>query len=205
MPLLKKYLGCSFLNKVAGEKRWRAQISRQGLILSLGMFADPDSAGRAYDNASYHLRDWADYAPQYNYEAPVGSEPMEGTVRALAKLRQQFPNWEKELQTNAALNELQRAEKEGMNAVESTIENMKKVRIAVSWSYARIKLLEVQLAQAEEKVAVGERIITGLRATGGHNPFSKITPVSSADLRPIDSTVSPEGHDVPQIVAAHLS
>lgn len=175
VPLLKKYLGVTFVHKVAGENKFRAQINRQGTILNLGMFPDTDSAARAYDNASYHLRAWADHAPQYNFDSiPEGSEPMESTIRALAKLRQRFPNFEKELAADSMLTELQRAEKEGLNAVESTMENMKKVRIAVTWAYSRIKMLEVQLKQAEDRVAQRDRVIEGLRITGGHNPFTPV-------------------------------
>lgn len=207
MPAYKKYIGVTFMSRVAGANKWRAQIVRQGLILSLGSYPDPDSAGAAYDNASHHLANWSEHAPQFNFPRldDAKPEPTPTTLAALAKLKERFPNWEREHTANAALTEFQRVERDAMIAVENTILNMNRVRTGLSWAFGQLKMQEVQLAQYKEQVAGQARVIAGLRATGGHNPFRPVTPIAEAagqPARPAEIVLPPP---INSEVADHLN
>ncbi len=202
------------MHRIPGENKWKAQMSRQGVVLSLGQYASPEAAADAYDNASYHLRHWSDRALQYNaedMEELKKSEPTASTLRALALLRERYPDYERQMEADAALSEVQRSERDGLNAIEATLEGMRQVRVAVSTAYGRMKGMEKQLEAANAKIAQQERVIASLRASGGKSFFRPVIPVPEPTEPIPERTGSPEGHDVPQIldgcspIESHLS
>src|SRR5690242_12610874 len=94
----KRYYGVSFENRTLGAKKWRCQIMRQGLVIFLGAYVTAEEAARAYDNASFYLANWSEQIPRYNFpsEWTVADPPKISvySARALAKLKERFPNWE---------------------------------------------------------------------------------------------------------------
>lgn len=189
---LKKYLGVTFMKKISGPNRWRAQITRQGIALNLGCFPDPDLAARAHDNAAHHLANWAEYETSLNFPGETPGDATPATLRAMDKLKARFPNWERELQADLQLTEYQRVEKDAMLAIEHTSNASKRLRNALSWIFGQTKMLELRVKQLETEAEVKDRVIAGLRATGGHNPFRPIDPPLQGDGERPDRPAVPE-------------
>lgn len=179
----KRYLGVTFMKRVVGAKRWRSQIVRQGVILFLGCFESPDEAARVYDNASYHLANWGETSPQYNFPLVWTGEnvppPSEFTLKALARLKEKFPNWEREMAAEASLSEMDKLERDGLIAAEATNLNMTRVRTALTLAFSRIKMQQVAINAHAEELAARDRIIASLRITGGKSYLKPVNPLTA--------------------------
>lgn len=178
----KRYLGVSFIARVVGPKKWRAQIIRQSMVLALGAYETPEEAARAYDNASFHLRDWAENTPQFNFPAVWTGENVPPasmySTRALARLKERYPNYEREKAADQSLNEFERVQRDAMIAIEHTTLNMTRVRTALLWAFGQLKMQDAAIKSHAEELAARDRIIAGLRATGGKSFMRLVEPVS---------------------------
>lgn len=175
MAGLKKYIGVYFQPAVAGPKKWRAQIVRRGIVMSLGSFIGPDDAARAYDNAAHHLAEWGDQIPRRNFPDWDCGPALESTLRAERTLKERFPNWEKELGGEAGLTECEKAEKEAFFALDEMARCLTKIKYGYNWAFSMLKANEVEISQLKEQVAKRDRVIEGLKAAGGDVTFKPVT------------------------------
>src|ERR1019366_6346788 len=121
MPPPLKYRGVYFISR-GGRKPWRAQLTRRGMNLVLGNYAAPDEAARVVDNAAYHLREWANSGPLYNFPVDVECVPPSAhALRAEVKLKKLFPNWIAEQTADKSKTETERMSKDGLLAAADII------------------------------------------------------------------------------------
>lgn len=173
---------------VNGPKKWRVQINRQKVVLACGCYEYPDEAARAFDNAAFHTREWASGAVSLNFPNELPAPPTARTLAAIERLKTLFPNWRAAKQADEGLTEFQKVEKEGLLAAAETVTNMTKVRTALGWAFGKLRLQEILLQKAQEKIDTQARIIEGLRATGGQNPFRPI----SVPTSPLEEVLPPK-------------
>lgn len=207
MPPPLKYRGVYFCaNRTLNQ--WRAQIGRRGVNLVLGHFATPEEAARASDNASHYLREWATMQPLVNFPKEVeGTEPTPATLRAEAKLKLRFPNWLNEKVAQAAKSDEERVMQDALVAAEAITRHTANLRYAFNWALSQVKLQAIQIFQLKEEVNVQKRIVAGLRATGGHNPFRPMSkrPKAEAGEKFDDTPIPTTPVAPPPPVADHLA
>ncbi len=189
----KKYYGVTFVSRTIGPMKWRAQVVRQGMVISLGAYDSPEGAARAYDNASFHLANWGDQVPRYNFPAEWAvMDPPKISIystRALAKLKERFPNWERENVADESLSEFEKVQRDSLIAIDSVILNMNRCRTAILWSFGQLKLQDQKLKQHAEELEQRDRIIKGLRITGGKSVFTPVAAPAGPDNPSLEDPV----------------
>lgn len=159
--------------------RWRAQLVRMGVTLHLGCYKYPDEARLAYDNAAHHLSAWGKHPPILNFPEETDGAPTDTTRKALAVLRDRFPEYEKQMKVQAGLTGLELLEREGMDAIVNIDRCRETARMAFVTSMSRIRILEAKLTAAVSENEKLLRVIAGLRAQGNTQFFQKVEGVTT--------------------------
>lgn len=170
---MKKYIGVSFVRAPRSLKCWRAAIVRKNVTINLGHFTSAEIAADAYDNAAHFLKKWENSAALYNFPEKEHETPYPGTITALDRLRQRFPEFEASLARQEKMGENERLVDEATHLIDTVARAMRQLGPIVATLAGKLRIAEANLKAADELTEKQARIIDGLRA-GGQQLFTKI-------------------------------
>lgn len=177
--MLRKLIGTTLAkNALNGKKPWVAQIGFMGRSWHLGHFRTEEDAGKAYDNAAYHLKGYADREKALNFPfdythlpVPVSSNE---TLNLQTKLVQAFPNRIAETEADSKLTDDERLEKRAVDSLNAMALNVSELKGALRTLSASHRLAKHRLAQALIDIEKRDRVIEGLRAQGNTQFFRPV-------------------------------
>lgn len=177
---LARYRGVSRQTKSV-KPLWKAQIVRMNQTFYLGVFATPNLAADAYDNAAYYSKDWVSNEPAYNNPGKwcIASSAKNYPISTAAKrmvsiLTAKHPQELERRRLMEVLTPAQRYESECQRLTRNLEKDSVSLTASLSGMISQIKFVEAQNKLLVEDILKRDRIIEGLTAAGGRPIFRRV-------------------------------
>jgi hypothetical protein len=177
MSSLARYQGLT-VRRANTNKPWHAQLARKGITFSLGNYATPEEAARAYDNAAFHTRAWSERAVQLNfpelYAGPGIPGPSHYADHINYVLNQKFPEHQKLRQEKAGKDAIDTDDKAFWQAESVVKDATKRQQTVFIRTLQRCRSLQREVDALKREVEKRDLVIQGLQATQNVQKFVRI-------------------------------